>query len=119
MKCQHCHEKEAVNTFLVAFPGGQQEVHLCEDCTRMAKQYYEMAQRANPGLFQNPESAAASSRKVGNIPFPENAGADIRRRRQLNMLKARLAEAIKTERYEEAARLRDQIAVEEKDVVVI
>lgn len=117
MKCQHCHEKEAVNSFLVAFPGGQQEIHLCEDCTKMARQYYEMAKRANPGMFQNAD--AAGKRKVGSIPFPDNAGAEIHRRRQMNMLKARLEKAVQEEHYEEAARLRDQIAAEEKDVYAI
>lgn len=114
MKCQHCHDKEAVNTFLVAYPGGQQEIHLCEDCTKMAQRYYEMAKRANPGMFQG--NSAAGQRKVGSTPFPENAGADIQRRRHMNMLKARLEQAVKDEHYEDAARLRDQIAAEEKDV---
>lgn len=118
MKCQHCNERDAVNTFLVAFPGGQQEIHLCEECTKMAKQYYDMAKQMSPGTFRD-GGASASQRKVGNVPFPENAGANIRHRRQINMLRARLEQAVKNERYEEAARLRDQIAAEEKDVYAV
>lgn len=114
MKCQYCHEHEAVNTFLVAFPGGQQEVHLCEECTRAAKRYYEMARQA--GGFA---TGATPQRKAENIPFPENAGADIKHRRQMNMLKARLEQAVKNERYEEAARLRDEIAAAKKEVYAI
>lgn len=117
MKCQHCHENEAVNTFLVAYPGGQQEIHLCEQCTKMAQQYYEMARRANPGMFRG--ESDAGKRKVGSIPFPENAGADIRRRRHMNALRAKLEQAVKNEHYEEAARLRDEIAAKEKDVYAV
>lgn len=115
MKCQYCHEKDAVNTFLIAFPDGRQEIHLCEDCTKLARRYYEMAMRASQGA----SSHAAGARRVGNILYPENAGADIHRRRQMNMLKAKLALAVKEEHFEEAALLRDQIAAQEKDVYAI
>lgn len=118
MKCQHCNENEAVNTFLIAFPGGQQEVHLCEECTRKAQQYYSYMKRANPGMFREADDTAGK-RQVGNIPFPENAGSDIQRRRKMNVLRARLATAVESEHYEEAARLRDQIAAAEKDVYAI
>lgn len=117
MKCQHCHKNEAVNTFLVAYPGGQQEIHLCEECTKIAQRYYEMAKQSNPGMFAG--NSAATNRKVGSVPFPDNAGAEIRQRRQMNMLRARLEQAVENEHYEEAARLRDQIAAEEKDVYAI
>jgi len=113
MKCQFCNKNEAVNTFLISFSGGQHEVHLCESCTKLGQQYYEKARMANPGLFR--DNAAVSGRKIGNITFPDNAGNEIRHRRQMNILKARLEQAIEKEQYEEAARLRDQIAVQEAD----
>lgn len=115
MKCQYCQENEAVNSFLISYPGGSQEVHLCEECTRKAQRYYQMAQQANPGTALGPRNQAAQ-RKVGNIPFPENAGGGIRHRRHMNMLRARLDEAVRQEHYEEAARLRDEIAAAQKDV---
>lgn len=115
MKCQYCHEKDAVNTFLIAFPDGRQEIHLCEDCTKLARRYYEMAMRAGRGASGD----AAGNRRVGSVLFPENTGADIRRRRQVNMLKAKLDLAVKEEHFEEAALIRDQIAAQEKDVYAI
>jgi len=114
MKCQYCNQNEAVNTFLISFPGGQQEVHICESCTKLGQRYYENARMANPGMFR--DNTAAGQRKVGNIPFPDNAGYEIQHRRQLNVLKARLEQAVEKEQYEEAARLRDQIASYENDV---
>lgn len=117
MKCQHCNENEAVNTFLVSFPGGRQEIHLCEDCTRMAQQYYEMARRSNPEMFGGSKGQLA--RRESGISIPEDAGDEVRQRRRMNILRAKLADAIKQERYEEAAHLRDEIAALEKDVVSI
>lgn len=116
MKCEYCHERQAVNTFLVAYPGGQQEIHLCEDCTKMAHQYYQRAMQQQ-GAFAG-GSPAASRRKLGSIPFPDNAGAEIQRRRQMNMLRAQLEQAVQNEHYEEAARIRDKIRAE-KDVYAI
>lgn len=115
MKCQHCNENEATNTFLVSFPGGRQEIHLCDDCTRMAQKYYEMARRQNPEMF----GAGQLAKRETGISIPEDAGSEVRQRRRLNILRARLARAVKQEHYEEAARLRDEIAAQEKDVVAI
>lgn len=109
MKCQYCHSNEAENTFIVNFGTGEQEVHLCDECTQKAKQYYETMRRA--------AYAGALQRAPGGSDFPEDAGGEIRRKRRLNSLRARLAGAVDQEQYEEAARLRDQIAVVEKDVV--
>ena len=113
MKCQFCNKNEAVNTFLISFSGGQQEVHLCESCTRLGQQYYEKARMANPGMFR--DNSAAGGRKAGYIPYLDNAGGDIRHRRRMNILKARLEQAIEKEQYEEAARMRDQIAAHKED----
>jgi len=110
MKCQYCNKNEAVNTFLITFAGGQQEIHVCESCTELGQRYYEKARMAHPGMFRD---NAAGGRKVGDVSFPDNAGSEIQRRRQMNILRARLEQAIEKEQYEEAARLRDLIAVQE------
>ena len=111
MKCQFCNKNEAVNTFLVSFSGIRQEVHLCASCTKLGRQYYERFRAANPGMFLNND---AGVREVGEASFPDNAGDEIRRRRQMNILRARLEQALEDERYEEAARIRDQIAIQQK-----
>lgn len=115
MKCQHCNENEAVNTFLVRYPGGSQEIHLCESCTRMAQQYYEVAKRSNPEMFGGGQLA----RRESGTSIPEDAGSEVRQRRRMNILRARLDAAVKQEHYEEVARLRDELAALEKDVVSI
>lgn len=116
MKCQYCNENEAQNTFLVNFPGGQQEVHLCAECTERLRHYYgAMAQAAQQGGF--PGWGGSLPRKVGDSPFPEDAGGEVRKRRLINSLRAQMSQAVTEERYEEAARLRDEIAQAEKEYV--
>lgn len=118
MKCQYCHENEAENTFMVQFPGGMQEIHLCARCTEGAKRYVEMAHQSHPESFPA-WGAGTPDRKVGDSPFPDDAGEDIRQRRRLNALRARLTDAVANEQYETAARLRDQISEVEKDVFAL
>ena len=55
-------------------------------------------------------------RKLGYRAFPESAEAEIRRERKLKALHFRLKKAAEQENYEEAARLRDDIATIEKEV---
>lgn len=119
MKCQYCNHNEAENTFIIRFPGGEQEIHLCEECTQKAKEYYEMARQGSPmGDFPAWGSDAAQ-RRTGEAPFPADAGTAIKQRRRLNGLRARMQEAIAAEHYEEAARLRDEISETEKDVYAL
>lgn len=118
MRCEYCHENDAENTFIISFPGGTQEIHLCSECTEKARQYYEMARRANPGSFPG-WGGEGAGRKKGENPFPSDAGGDIRQRRRLNELRTQLKEAVELEHYEEAARLRDELAAAEKDVYAI
>ena len=116
MKCQYCNEHEAVNNFWVAFPGGTREVHLCEHCTKAAQTYFELVKQNSPGLFQD---EPLSSQSPSSPHFPEDAGQAVKNRRHINMLRAKLDRAVKSENYEEAARLRDAIAAEEKDVFAL
>lgn len=115
MKCQYCHQREAVNTFLIALPGGRKEFHLCSECTENARQYYYAMRKMNPIMLAEFEGPGGN-RDLGDSPFPQYAGIEIERRRQINQLKAKLQKAVDSERYEEAAKLRDQIFSTEKEV---
>lgn len=108
MKCQYCNHNEAEHNFRVLMMGEVHEVHLCSECTHKFQQYYESMQ-------QQPAYAGAG-RHTTNDNYPSDAGDDIKVRRRLNGLRTRLKEAIELEKYEEAARLRDEIALEEKEV---
>lgn len=117
MKCQFCHENEAENSITLMMPGGYQEIHLCEECTRKANYFYEKyqrAQRSAPGGVE-----AAGRRREGESPYPDKAGVEIRHRRSMNQLRALLDQAVRQERYEDAARLRDEISEKEKDVYAV
>lgn len=117
MMCQFCNENEANNTFLINFMGEEKEVHLCDECAHKAKMHYDAMQRGYGG--NTSWGSNVPVRRAGQSPFPLLADKTLRRRRHLNELHVKLAEAVDAERYEEAARLRDEIAGAEKDVLVI
>lgn len=113
MKCQYCNHNDAEHTFRIVMMGEMHEVHLCDECTEKFKQYHDAMQYA-----QTHGPAARSGRPAGESenPFPDDAGEGVKIRRKLNGLRNRLAEAVRLEQYEEAARLRDLITLEEKEV---
>lgn len=117
MMCQYCGENEANNTFLVNFMGQEREVHLCDECTHKAKAHYEAVRRQGGGFPAWGNEPPA--RPAGESPFPLVADGQLRHRRKLNELHVKLRQAVNAERYEEAARLRDEIAGAEKDVFAI
>jgi len=99
------------------YMGEDREIHLCEDCTRRLYQYYRMAHyAAQPDVW--PPKAHAGHR-LGDTPFPEDAGDAVKLRRRLNGLRVQLDEAVAAEHYEAAARLRDEIAEVEKEVYAL
>lgn len=116
MKCQYCNQNDAENTFIVFMMGEEREVHLCGECTEKLRQYHNAMQHAyaqQAGAWQGGEGA---KRDLDSAPFPLDAGSEIKARRKLNGLRVRLQEAVTSEQYEEAARLRDEIAYYEKEV---
>ncbi len=119
MTCQYCKGREAEHSFIIQFQNGRREIHLCSECAEMAQRYYKMALQAYGGTRRKDFSPIDESRQLGESPFPADAGNTMRSRRRLNALKARLAEAVRLEHYEEAARLRDKIAEAEKDVYAL
>lgn len=117
MKCQFCGQNEAEHSFHILVMGEEHEVHLCDECTQKLRQYREAMQGAYAGGGQGFAGPGHSRpRDVGTSPFPAEVDDKIKFRRRLNGLKARLGEAVAAEHYEEAARLRDEIATQEKEV---
>lgn len=86
-------------------------MHLCPQCAgRLSKEYQE--------LFLRPWQMLE-----GGAPFPltttpqkPDEDAEFRHRRKLGELKARLEHAVAGEDYETAAKLKNEIAAEEKNV---
>ncbi len=107
MLCQHCNKNEAEIKFMFDFMGRHVEVNLCHECAARLHGFYEgrLGQYDAP---QAPGERAAAGLDVG----------DIRHQRKLNEMQVRLRIAISNEEYEEAARLRDEIAEVEKEVCV-
>lgn len=120
MTCQYCNHNEADHTFRVLMMGEEHEVHLCSECTNKFREYYEEMQRAGArGPVPFPGRPNGPGRRVGEDTFPADAGREVKLKRELNSLRNRLQEAVATERYEEAARLRDEIALHEKEVFAL
>lgn len=117
MKCQYCNHNEADFTFRVLIMGEERQIHLCKECTQRFKQYHEAVERGMAGGgYPFGGRPSTGRREVGSSPFPTDAGSEIKARRKLNSLRNRLSEAVANEQYEEAARLRDEIASQEKEV---
>ena len=58
------------------------------------------------------------ARDIGESPFLHAADEEIKKKRRLNALKYQLEQAVQSEEYEEAARLRDEIQQEKKGAVI-
>lgn len=117
MLCQNCNRREADKIFVINQMGKQYYIHLCRECL---EEMWKYADAAGQGeffkLFSGWWPGKEEPRKLGANPFPAEAEKDLKIKRTLAALHARLCEAAKTENYEEAARLRDRIAAVEKEV---
>lgn len=122
MMCQYCNQNEATRRFVVNIMGQHREVHLCDECAKKlnsqaghplaALQNTQSPVNGLPGLVF---SAINTVKKTDETDkFPEDAGSEMRSRRYINQLRSKLNEAIKSENYEEAAKLRDTIKNKEK-----
>lgn len=123
MKCYHCNENEAQYRFFVNFMGQYGEVYICQDCLTKIRRYTSALSRekgqpilwyTDPVAFQSafsrmgfaaPEEESAPEEDF----FPVKPEEGVRRRRTLNVLRARLQSAIDKEDYESAATIRDEI----------
>ena len=117
MKCQFCNTNEADKIFYTNYMGALYQIPVCEGCLRRMWQQAVAAGQAE--AYRNYAGwwpGRPEPRRLGERAFPDQAEEDLKRKRQLAVLKVRLQEAAKKENYEEAARLRDDIATMEKEV---
>ena len=108
MKCQFCHKNEADRIFYVDHMNTEYQFSVCESC--LQKMWQQSLASGYTEAFQN------YSGWWPGQPEPEKADTELKKKRQLSILKIQLKEAAAQERYEEAAQLRDHIARMEKEV---
>ena len=136
MVCQHCGRNEATFYYKSTVNGRTTQTHLCNVCARDLG-YADALRPGKYDFFSDPFALlregwfdGAASRLLTEFPAPGNtlteAKETVRRQetdnlldaeesraytlqRQRNALTYRLQEAIETENYEEAARLRDEL----------
>ncbi len=90
---------------------------MCQECLeRMWKYAGAVGQREAFAAFSGWFPGKPEPREVGHSHFPKDAGAQLKMKRRLASLHARLEEAARQENYEEAAQLRDSIAAVKQEV---
>ena len=139
MKCQHCGKNEATFYYKSTVNGQTTEAHVCQHCaeelgyTRALQTRGQRSRRMfrDPfGLWGDSFFDAFASHLLTEFPAPGNTLEEAKEavtekkadsilseaesrsfdlQRQRNALQHQLRQAIDTENYEEAARLRDQI----------
>lgn len=117
MRCQFCNKERVDRVFYINWMGTVYQVPVCADC--LQKMWNQAAASGKTEEFKNYTGwwpGKRNPRHMGDRAFPETAVPGLIKRRRLAALKIRLTEAAETENYEEAAKLRDDIAVIEKEV---
>lgn len=117
MKCQFCNKERVDRVFYINWMGTVYQVPVCADC--LQKMWNQAAASGKAEEFKNYTGwwpGKQDPRHMGDRAFPETAVPGLLKRRRLAALKIQLEEAAETENYEEAAKLRDDIAVIEKEV---
>lgn len=117
MKCQFCGRDHVDRVFYINWMGTVYQVPVCAGC--LDKMWQQASAAGKTEEFKSYTGwwpGKQEPRRLGDRAFPELAVPGLINRRKLNALKARLTEAAEQEDYEEAARLRDDIAVIEREV---
>lgn len=117
MKCQFCKQNDADRVFYVNWMGVQYQISVCDSC--LTKMWQEANASGHGEAFQTYSGwwpGKPEPRRLGERAFPEQAAEDLRQKRRLAVLRLKLQEAAQKEDYEEAAKLRDDIAVIEREV---
>lgn len=115
MQCQFCKRKQADKIFYIYYENTFYQMPVCNEC--LQKRWQAAVSAGQTESFKKRMGwypGQPDPRHLGDQPFPQLAVEGLRTRRRLNALRSRLAEAAKLENYEEAAKLRDDIAMEEK-----
>lgn len=145
MKCEKCGNNEAVFFYSTDINGEKSQGCLCEDCAHEMGlcispmyrgrfgQMYRVRLLSGFGNFGAPVGSIMAPSMA--VPFvnavcgedvvlpredtassvPADAGADIKRRRELAALREQLNSAVSAEDYEKAAELRDKLRAMEKE----
>ena len=117
MKCQFCNQRDADKVFYVNYMGVQYQISICQDC--LNKVWEQAKASGQEEAFKNYSGwwpGKPEPRKLGYRAFPESAQEELKKERKLKVLQFRLEQAAEQEDYEEAAKLRDDIAVMKKEV---
>lgn len=117
MRCQFCNQERVDRVFYINWLGTVYQVPVCADCLR--KMWNQASAAGRTEEFKNYTGwwpGKPDPRHLGDRAFPDAAVPGLVKRRKLAALRVRLSEAAETENYEEAAKLRDDIAVIEKEV---
>lgn len=136
MKCQNCGKNEATFYYKSTVNGRTTEARVCQQCAEELG-YTRVLQPMQRGFFRDPFALLSddffggfASRLLTEFPAPGNTLAEAQEtvqpreegnllsleesraydlQRQRNALQLQLRQAVDTENYEEAARLRDEL----------
>ena len=117
MKCQFCKQNNADRVFYVNWMGALYQIAVCNSC--LERMWHQAAASGQEEAFKTYSGwwpGKPDPRRPGERPFPEEAAADLKQKRRLAVLRLELAAAANSENYEEAAKLRDDIAAIEREV---
>lgn len=117
MKCQFCNKEKVDRVFYINWMGTVYQVPVCRDC--LQNMWNQAVSSGKAEEFKNYTGwwpGKQEPRHLGDRAFPETVVPGLIKRRKLAALRVRLNEAAAAENYEEAAKLRDDIAVMEKEV---
>jgi len=97
----------------ITSPGGFNGGNMWENMTRglFSDRSYPQIVMINPSINRHGAPCPAGEMQAGpqEKNIPSDAGADIKRRRELNRLRSEMNTAIKSEDFEKAAGIRDDI----------
>lgn len=117
MKCQFCNKEKVDRVFYINWMGTVYQVPVCESCLQnMWNQAVSAGKAEEYKSYTGWWPGKQEPKHLGDRAFPETAVPGLIKRRKLAALRVRLNEAAAAENYEEAAKLRDDIAVMEKEV---
>lgn len=141
MRCQNCGNYEASFHYRSNINGEITEQHLCQECAQSMENsmftgsmagimpmqmqgddFFDSFFRSTfsypviPGMAGGYRQVAPIRSNLEEKVIPLDAGAEIKNRRELNVLRGEMEAAIKAENFEKAAELRDEIHRKEKSL---
>lgn len=117
MKCQFCGRDKSDRVFYINWMGTVYQIPVCGEC--LQKMWEKAVSSGQAEAFKKYTGwwpGKREPRRLGDRAFPETAVDGLVKRRKIAALRVRLDEAAAGEDYEEAARIRDDIASIEKEV---